>query len=806
MGRAPNSGAPQRVSAHVVPKARAGSSSFAPPPAPDDDEKTTIDAGWSEEPSTTVEQGEVAERIRALGVEPRHKVITNITSTGAGALEEPTVDDQRSTGGLALLSASHPPARLVITSGKDSGHELVLEPGKTYTVGRAIDNDLVLTDIAVSRKHFDLRYADGAWMIVDRGSGNGTLVNGNLEDHPFALAHGDAVEIGNTIFRFDQPSATTRPAPTIDLSMDQSLDQPLDQDLGQHLGQPLGQALDEEEPSTIAGKPVRTDEVPTPAQMPPPARVRPKTMPPPLRPRTSSVAPSVSANAAPSGPAGHAPGGPPPHAPSHGHLAPPAPVARVSAGMPASAPIGNAPLPGRSPSAAGPVMLVDHGPSRSMPAVLPAQSAPMPALYGYPHAGDLPPQHAPNIGPHSVTGMPARDPTSTALVPPARYGVHGAVAQPYRVPVISRRAKLVLGGAALTLFAAISTVAIIKGTSGGRADAGTSAATAATDPEPVAQRSTATVSPITEAIQGRPVTLVDNGKPAAETKAEPVEDAPAIEITEDEPSAKASDAEAASQNTPADTSSQTLARAEDRDPEPAPVRAVAKKDPPKTEAASKKATPERAPTRKEPAKQDPPKKEPTKRVAAGDTSAVRAKAERLYRDKSFSAAAKVLRDAASSFGPDEASDLRSLAGTYEAFGKAFNLGMAPNTPAKQAWDALTRANSYDRSAGNAFGSEITERLGKIAPKAAAAFMASRDYVKAKRAVGLAESTGNRNSTTDGVRQSLESAAGQLYRQAEAEMSSNPAAAKAKLKTIQGMVDSKSPWHQRAGKLLSGARR
>src|SRR5262249_34845300 len=60
MARATNLGAPQRVSAHVVPKAPSFSSD-------DEEEKTTIESGgWEEEASTTVEQGEVAEKVRAL--------------------------------------------------------------------------------------------------------------------------------------------------------------------------------------------------------------------------------------------------------------------------------------------------------------------------------------------------------------------------------------------------------------------------------------------------------------------------------------------------------------------------------------------------------------------------------------------------------------------------------------------------------------------------------------------------------------------------------------------------------------------
>jgi hypothetical protein len=207
MGRAPNPGAPQRVSAHVVPKAPSFSAS-----AEDEDEKTTIESGgWEEEASTTVEQGEVAEKVRALGAlgteARRSGSNTNITSTdGSGVSDEPTVDDQRASAALALLP---PPsvARLVVTGGNDSGRSLEVRPGKTYTVGRGVDNDLVLTDITASRKHFDVRSENGSWILVDRGSGNGTLVNSRIEDAPFMLASGDTIEVGNTAFRFDLVSS-----------------------------------------------------------------------------------------------------------------------------------------------------------------------------------------------------------------------------------------------------------------------------------------------------------------------------------------------------------------------------------------------------------------------------------------------------------------------------------------------------------------------------------------------------------------------------------------------------------------------
>src|ERR1700712_1976286 len=120
MGRAPNLGAPQRVSAHVVPKA---APAFVP--EVDEDDKTTIESGWEEEASTTVEQGEVAERLRALALgDGKGRSGTNITSTDGGELpDEPTVDDQRANAALAKLP---PPAvaKLLITAGNDAGQAL----------------------------------------------------------------------------------------------------------------------------------------------------------------------------------------------------------------------------------------------------------------------------------------------------------------------------------------------------------------------------------------------------------------------------------------------------------------------------------------------------------------------------------------------------------------------------------------------------------------------------------------------------------------------------------------------------------
>lgn len=244
MGRVPNPSAPPRVSAHVVQKTPAGSAPLAPAnsaaPPEDEDEKTTIESGgWEDEGSTTVEQGELADKLRALGVsEPPRG--TNITST---SIDEPVL------------------ARLIITQGNDAGQTLAVRPGKTYTVGRALDNDLVLTDIAVSRKHFDLRADRGAWVLADRGSGNGTLINHRIEDAPFMLANGDVIDIGNTTFRFDLPSGAPRTA-TDEEELSTVAGKPLGRESARQLITPIAPAPVVRQPAVLTAPPGLTSSTP----------------------------------------------------------------------------------------------------------------------------------------------------------------------------------------------------------------------------------------------------------------------------------------------------------------------------------------------------------------------------------------------------------------------------------------------------------------------------------------------------------------------------------------------------------------
>ena len=74
-------------------------------------------------------------------------------------------------------------------------------PAKAMRIGRVPDNDLVLSDLNVSRHHAELRKSPtGDYEIVDLDSHNGTFVNGQRVSRQI-LTEQDLVSIGSSTFR-----------------------------------------------------------------------------------------------------------------------------------------------------------------------------------------------------------------------------------------------------------------------------------------------------------------------------------------------------------------------------------------------------------------------------------------------------------------------------------------------------------------------------------------------------------------------------------------------------------------------------
>jgi len=111
-----------------------------------------------------------------------------------------------------LRAASRGPAepgRLVVLA-SPSGEPAV---GTIYpldavtTLGRDLTNTVVVDDAFASTEHAVLTFRGRVWYVEDRGSTNGTFVNGLQVAGPTAMGFGDQLQIGEVRFRLDRGRA-----------------------------------------------------------------------------------------------------------------------------------------------------------------------------------------------------------------------------------------------------------------------------------------------------------------------------------------------------------------------------------------------------------------------------------------------------------------------------------------------------------------------------------------------------------------------------------------------------------------------
>ncbi|MFD9127615.1 FHA domain-containing protein [Kitasatospora sp. NPDC059571] len=88
---------------------------------------------------------------------------------------------------------------------------------RTIRIGRALDNDIVVSDLQVSRHHAELRQlGDGRWEIVDLGSHNGIFLNGQPVQRQLmgpqdrlTVGHSSFVLVGDQLQEFVDTGAVT---------------------------------------------------------------------------------------------------------------------------------------------------------------------------------------------------------------------------------------------------------------------------------------------------------------------------------------------------------------------------------------------------------------------------------------------------------------------------------------------------------------------------------------------------------------------------------------------------------------------
>ncbi len=102
--------------------------------------------------------------------------------------------------------------RITVTLGPDAGKSLETDR-PLVRIGTAADNDLVLTDEAVSRHHLSLLKRGGEYAVVDEGSTNGTWI-GELRVKEAVLHHRGEIQLGDTLIAFEPLSTEVAIVPS----------------------------------------------------------------------------------------------------------------------------------------------------------------------------------------------------------------------------------------------------------------------------------------------------------------------------------------------------------------------------------------------------------------------------------------------------------------------------------------------------------------------------------------------------------------------------------------------------------------
>jgi pSer/pThr/pTyr-binding forkhead associated (FHA) protein len=104
------------------------------------------------------------------------------------------------------------PGEIWLTFPDGTEHELK----QSVTIGRDARNDLTFESASVSRNHAAVVFRDGRWYVEDRGSFNGTFLNGTRVQPgtPLPLRHADRISVGAETVLFSWPGQLRDPDTT----------------------------------------------------------------------------------------------------------------------------------------------------------------------------------------------------------------------------------------------------------------------------------------------------------------------------------------------------------------------------------------------------------------------------------------------------------------------------------------------------------------------------------------------------------------------------------------------------------------
>ncbi|RME46643.1 MAG: FHA domain-containing protein [Caldilineae bacterium] len=97
-----------------------------------------------------------------------------------------------------ILHSSRPAARFIVKQGPQIGIFFPITSDRLM-IGREEACNIIIQDPEVSRRHCELAWKEGDFVLQDLGSTNGTFVNGVQITEPVKLKPGDNVGIGQTM-------------------------------------------------------------------------------------------------------------------------------------------------------------------------------------------------------------------------------------------------------------------------------------------------------------------------------------------------------------------------------------------------------------------------------------------------------------------------------------------------------------------------------------------------------------------------------------------------------------------------------
>ena len=92
---------------------------------------------------------------------------------------------------------------LVVTEGPLAGTAIPLT-GEQVTIGRAPDSTIVVDDDYASSRHARIYAAEGAWLVEDLGSTNGTWIDRTRITSPTVLPVGAPLRVGRTTLQLQK--------------------------------------------------------------------------------------------------------------------------------------------------------------------------------------------------------------------------------------------------------------------------------------------------------------------------------------------------------------------------------------------------------------------------------------------------------------------------------------------------------------------------------------------------------------------------------------------------------------------------